>query len=338
MLNNQINQKMFRESMDRCCSGVKADPFLAGRVIATEKTEKGSSRKLSVRFVCIVAALVVLATAAVAGIELARYRVWYGGEVYELTVPQIYEEKPETYPGINESTEELNYTMSVLMSEVPDDEYAEAWFEYSMDGVNTTRSIRVHDKIKVFTSFREFREYMANVEYLTIPSWIPEDVAEEDFYAEVQFGLKSEEDDRLLWQGFDERNEKVQLTEEREEGSVHFRRYRFDGAAEIIKGYSLSVYSKSLGSLNAHGEVSSDGGMFTIDEGKTASPVRIPGMDDSLLVISPEPEWPNMHDLLMRRNLDGAELFGKDVQIEEIAYASNDGTDPECMLKMFSGK
>ena len=339
LLNKKINPKMFRESMDRCYSGVKADPYLAGRIIASEKEGTRTGRRLSVRFVCILAALVVLAAAAVAGIELAHHKVWSAdGEMHDFTVPQIYEEKPETYPGMSVSREELDNTMSVMMSEIPDDEYAVAWYEYSMDGVNTSRNLRTHAKVKVFTSFGEFREYMANVEYLTIPSWLPEDVAEDDFYAEVEFGLKSEADDQLTWDYYEEQNEKAQLIEEREEGPVHLRRYHFDEADEIIKGYTVSVYSESLHGLNVHGEVSTSGGVFTIEDDRTTRPVQIPGMDNSLLVISPNPEWPNMHELLMRRNLDTKALFGKDVEAEEIAYASTDGPEPECMLKMFGGQ
>ena len=338
-MNNKIDPKAFRESMDRCYSGVRGDPFLAGRIIASEKAGTSTGRRFSVRFVLILAALVILATAAVAGMELARSTVWsVDGEMHEFTVPEIYEEKPDTYPGMSVSREELNNTLSIMISEIPDDEYAVAWYEYSMDGVNTTKHTRTHNKIKTFTSFGEFREYMANVEYLTIPSWLPEDVGEEDFYAEIQFGLQSEEDDKIIWDDFEEKNEKAQLIEERTEGDVHLRRYHFDEADEIIKGYTVSVYSESLGALNAHGEVSTYGTVFTIEDDRTTRPAQIPGMDHALLVISPNPEWPTPHELLMRRNLDSKTLFGKDVEAEEIVYAATDGSEPECMLKMFAGE
>ena len=339
LLNKKINPKMFRESMDRCYSGVKADPYLAGRIIASEKEKTVTGRRLSVRFVCIVAALVVLAAAAAAGIELAHHQVWSAdGEMHDFTIPQIDEEKPETYPGMSESREDLNNAMSIMMSEIPDDEYAVVWYEYSMDGENTSKYVRPHEKVKVFTSFGEFRKYMAKVEYLTIPSWLPEDVAEEDFYAEVEIGLKSEEEGKLIWDDFEEKNEKAQLIEEREKGEIHLRRYHFDEADEIIKGYTVSAYSERFGALNAHGEVSSDGAVFTIDEDRTTRPVQIPGMDHSLLVISPHPEWPTPHELLMRRNLDTKAFFGKEVEAEEIVYAATDGSEPECMLKMFGGQ
>ena len=40
----------------------------------------------------------------------------------------------------------------------------------------------------------------------------------------------------------------------------------------------------------------------------------------------------------LSRNLDSKTLFGKDVEAEEIVYAATDGSEPECMLKMFAGE
>ena len=50
-MNEKIRPDEFRESMDRCLSGVKADPFLAGRVLASKEGEPAMKRKLSVSLV-----------------------------------------------------------------------------------------------------------------------------------------------------------------------------------------------------------------------------------------------------------------------------------------------
>ena len=45
-MNRKISPDMFRESLDRCSSGVHGDPFLAGRIIASGKEEVKMKRKL----------------------------------------------------------------------------------------------------------------------------------------------------------------------------------------------------------------------------------------------------------------------------------------------------
>ena len=342
-MNKKIDPKAFRESMDRCYSGVKGNPFLAGQIIASEKAENGANRTISVRFVSIVAVLVLLAVAAVAAATSMVYtKVWGigdGEELHDFSEQEIYAQEPESYPGISMSRERVDQLMNDLVYNCPEDEYVVAWIEYSLDGVNTTRTIKTHEKNKIFDSFEDFRQFMMNVEYMTIPSWIPEDLTEH-FYAEVHFGLKSEEkgNEQFLWEGMDEKNEKAQLIEEGTKGPVHFRRYHFDEADAIIKGYTLIMESEKLGNLTVNSLLSTYEDMFEIDEDATRRKVEIPGMDNALLVIKPDPEWPHPHDLLMRRFLDGAALFGTEMPVEEILYLGNDGSDPDCMVRMFSGK
>ena len=172
-MSKRINPEVFRESVDRTCSGVRANPFLAGRIMAEEKEEKGTGRKISIRFVTILSILVLAAVAAYAAIGMVYAPVWDGEEVREFGMPEIYAEQPYLGEGVNK--EELDDITWELVNSVGDDEYAEAWYEYSLDGENTTRSVRTHEKKKVFETYEEFRQYMTNVDYLTLPSWFPEE-------------------------------------------------------------------------------------------------------------------------------------------------------------------
>lgn len=197
-MSKRINPEVFRESVNRTCSGVRANPFLAGRIMAAEKEKTGTSRKISIRFVTILSILVLTAVAAYAAIGLVYSPVWDGEEVRQFGMPELYAEKPEIH------SRELDDIMWELLDTVGDDEYAEVWYEYSLDGENTTRMVRTHEKKKVFETYDEFRQYMMNVDYLTMPSWFPEET--EYFYAEAVMGLKADsgEEGSFLWQGFDE--------------------------------------------------------------------------------------------------------------------------------------
>ena len=191
--------------------------------------------------------LVLAAVAAYAAIGMVYAPVWDGEEVREFGMPEIYAEQPYLGEGVNK--EELDDITWELVNSVGDDEYAEAWYEYSLDGENTTRSVRTHEKKKVFETYDEFRQYMMNVDYLTMPSWFPEET--EYFYAEAVMGLKADsgEEDSFLWQGYGEENEKAHLIEERMEGQVHFRRYSFDEADTIVKGYMIDFGMKEGGRI-----------------------------------------------------------------------------------------
>ena len=65
-MNDKINANEFRESLDRHLSDMKADPWLAQRIIASERGEGKVKKKLSVSVILVVSLLLVLTTAALA--------------------------------------------------------------------------------------------------------------------------------------------------------------------------------------------------------------------------------------------------------------------------------
>ena len=330
-MSKRINPEVFRESVNRTCSGVRANPFLAGRIMAAEKEKTGTSRKISIRFVTILSILVLTAVAAYAAIGLVYSPVWDGEEVRQFGMPELYAEKPEIPSG------ELDDIMWELLDTVGDDEYAEVWYEYSLDGENTTRMVRTHEKKKVFETYDEFRQYMMNVDYLTMPSWFPEET--EYFYAEAVMGLKADsgEEGSFLWQGFDEENEKAHLIEERMEGQVHFRRYSFDEADTIVKGYMIDFGMKEGGRILVHSDLVTDT-LFGIPEDGEVRKVTAPGMSSGILVTVPEPEWPRTNELMMMRKLDAKTLFGTEDEVAEVVATAEEVLGPEVMMKLFGAE
>lgn len=330
-MSKRINPEVFRESVNRTCSGVRANPFLAGRIMAAEKEEKGTGRKISIRFVTILFILVLAAVAAYAAIGLVYSPVWDGEKVRQFGMPELYAEKPEIH------SRELDDIMWELLDTVGDDEYAEVWYEYSLDGENTTRMVRIHEKKKVFETYEEFRQYMTNVDYLTVPSWFPEET--EYFYAEAVMGLKADsgEEDSFLWQGYGEENEKAHLIEERMEGQVHFHRYSFDEADTIVKGYMIDFGMKEGGRILIHSDLQTDT-IYGIPEDGEVKKVTAPGMSSGILVTVPEPEWPRTNELLMMRNLDAKTLFGTEDEVAEVVTVAEEVLGPEVMMKLFGAE
>ncbi len=113
-MNDKINTNEFRESLDRHLSDMKADPFLAQRIIASEKEERPVKKKFSFAVVLAVAVLVIGAAVAIAEIvginvfelfgktdnryaELAPYTVL--NDVSEVSVSSV--ELGETKASIN---------------------------------------------------------------------------------------------------------------------------------------------------------------------------------------------------------------------------------------------
>ena len=77
-MNDKINANEFRESLDRHLSDMKADPWLAQRIIASERGEGKVKKKLSVSVILVVSLLLVLTTAALAVTGLYQVINWKG--------------------------------------------------------------------------------------------------------------------------------------------------------------------------------------------------------------------------------------------------------------------
>ena len=79
-MSNSLKPDEFRESVYRCFPGVKTDPFLAERIIASEKGETKMKKKISFSLAFVLVVLLVLAAAACAATVLNRQVNWQGGD------------------------------------------------------------------------------------------------------------------------------------------------------------------------------------------------------------------------------------------------------------------
>ena len=93
-MSKKYTRESFPESLDRRLSGFQADPWLAQRIIASEKGEK-PVKKLSFAAVLVIALLCILVTGAVAAamniFGLGDFFVQYAQET-GATLPENYEE------------------------------------------------------------------------------------------------------------------------------------------------------------------------------------------------------------------------------------------------------
>ena len=109
-MNRKISRTEFSESMDRHLSAVKADPWLAQRIIAAEGGEKPVARKWSASIVLAIALVAVLATGALAATLGAWGIIDFAGRYSDTYIPPKYEDciKPE---NVTAETEHLTCTI-----------------------------------------------------------------------------------------------------------------------------------------------------------------------------------------------------------------------------------
>ncbi|MBR5962071.1 MAG: hypothetical protein IKZ98_13895 [Clostridia bacterium] len=325
-MNEKIRPDEFRESMDRCLSGVKADPFLAGRVIASKEGETGMKKKLSLSLVFALVALLALGTVAYSATRLFR-SVNMKGEVVS-TEPPSYEDTDFFY-GSGMSAKETKELVEHTAMDVPDDVFCQAWYSSPKDGATY---LSTHPRMKKFTSYEEFLESMAGIDYLTLPAQLPEDYA--SFYAEIHMDCAY---------GYP-----LELLEEGENGPVRYVRYTYDESASVITGYILIFHyedqSKDIhisASLSGHGPES-----YILTDTESSDPVTIQGMDEALMLTMPG-HYSQLH---MERRFD----WEKQIRIHAPKKYNSDESDngfyryehvivsshnrsPEELLKIFNG-
>ena len=161
-MSEKIRPDEFRESMDRCLSGVKADPFLAGRVIASKEGEPRMKRKLSVSLVFALVALLALGTVAYSATILFR-SVNFDGEVVSTEPPR---DLNDCFYGSDMTAAETKALVEQTADDVPDDIYCQAWYSSPKDGATY---LSTHRRTKKCTSYEEFLECMKGVNNLHLP-------------------------------------------------------------------------------------------------------------------------------------------------------------------------
>ena len=325
-MNDKVTPDTFRDSMDRCFSDINGDPFLARRIIASGKGEKKVKLKPVIRFAIILAALFVLATAAYGAATIFfNGRAWGGaGVLSDFTM----------FDGLDnyELPAEAKRTMDRLLyeSNLPDEDYLDVRYKFA-DGFSTGNR---HEPVKYFESQDDFRRFMEDIDYLTLPTWLPEGKIT-DFYASVTFGLLSDDDDQLIWNDDDKIDPKAHVIEEGIENGVYYRHCRFDEADRIVTGYYFSICMDEYGRFTVSSAVPNS--IFLLADEDVIVHVSVPGMNDAILDYGQFADGTPETRLYMSRDFDSAR-FGMTEPVLEQIQVTSQTLDPDLMIRMFSGK
>ena len=135
-----------------------------------EQEEKIVKKKLSFSFVTVIAILLILVAVAYAATEVYhRISVNWKGEVIEEQEVYNPEPTPTPQPVMNET--EIRTKAEELLQTVTEDEYGTVSYT-SVDGTNLGGSGK--PRHKTLYSWEEFKQAMTNVNYLSLPVWIPD--------------------------------------------------------------------------------------------------------------------------------------------------------------------
>ncbi len=326
-MNRKISPDMFRESLDRCSSGVHGDPFLAGRIIASGKEEVKMKRKLFTSFALALAILFALAAVAYSASVIYR-KVNLKGETVETTESPLDMEYPEEARQYDELCDNL-------MNGVPDDECA--IFSVKLSNGNIIQ--QEHKKRVQFDSWDEFAAFMVDADHLSIPRWLPE---YKTFYARVEMDLRE-----------DRQYEELDY---RKEDPAVFKRYGFDDDSAVISGYVIYLdEDDEAACVEICSELSNCADrLFSIKDSETAEAVKVEGASDALLI-----RWfarNAVNSLNIRRELDEKiRLKNPGCVLQEVWELKNrtsqyfmdctdecisveSGRDADVLLKIFNGE
>ena len=359
-MSNSLKPDEFRESVYRCFPGVKTDPFLAERIIASEKGETKMKKKISFSLAFVLVALLVLAAAACAATVLNRQVNWQG-EPVETEAPD--------WPEFPTEEEDENIgIMNSLADSVPDGDYAYAWYDLPDTGYANE-----HPKQKNFTSFEEFRQYMADWSYLTVPAWLPEDVKTVSAKVILESRVNLEKD-ALEWElpenGIWSRKgtEAVYMPEDGEEGEtglddwstggyyrkieerkagkdgkVEFIHYTLDDADAVVTGYDLVLGFEDRPDIEvlSNLDISIGEHSFLVTADETVSNPEVEGMSDVLLITAPGGDTKDR--LFLHRNLESpveysdAGGLARRTTRENICIISYD-REPDELIRIITGE
>ncbi len=327
-MRDKISANEFRESLDRHLSDMKADPWLAQRIIASEKSEIIMKKKRYVGLIAAVTLLLALTTAAFAVTRLYRVINWQG-DVTRTVDPT------QTPASVSEQASDMDRLWESLrsfMSEIPDDETAYAWY-HGDDG--TIKCSEIRRTQKQFSSMGEFSAYLSGIQHLTVPASLPKGNVRE-FSGTVFMECKAFGQYDLIKSG--------------QSGSMRYNRFLIDESSAVATGYelSLSMEDGTLFSIRSEPMSTPYEEPIALREGETAQKVSVDGMN-ALLITAEAPEYPD--GLLLQRKLkDPVQL--KQLPFHDNLEESDDHTyqyeyitvwaynldDPEILLEFFSAE
>ena len=245
-------------------------------------------KKLSISVVGIIAIILVLTAVAYAATEVfQRISVNWKGDIIE--EQEVYNPEPTPTPQSVMNEAELSAKAEELLQTVTEDEYGTVSYT-SAEGTNLGGSGK--PRHKTLYSWEEFKQAMANVDYLSLPVWIPDEYEFQN--AILTLDCKADGEYKLL--------------EEHQEGTVTLKRFIVDDADSIITGYELFLrdsdedYHYIVVYSNLYPDSDTDEHSIGLLEGESAVVISIPGMDNALAIEGTNETKGN--SLLMRRSLD----------------------------------
>lgn len=325
-MNDRISANEFHDSLDRHLSDMKADPWLAQRIIASEKGEIKMKKKRYASLILAVALLLALTTVAFAVTRLYRVINWQGDVTRTVDPTQA----PASVSEHTADKDRLWESLRSFMSEIPDTETAYAWYN---DEDGTIKCAECHATQIQFSSMEEFSKYVSGNHHLTIPDSLPKENVK-NFSGKVFMECKA--------------FGKYDLIKSGQSGSMHYKRFLIDESSAIATGYELilSMEDGAVFSITSQPMSSPYEEPIALREGETAQKVSVEGMD-ALLITAEAPEYPD--GLLLQRKLkdpvklkqlpfrdDLEESDDNSYQYEYITIWAYYLNNPEILLKLFS--
>ena len=331
-MNKKISANEFRESLDRHASCLKANPWLAQGIIASEmKGETKVKRKWTTSVVIALLMILTLGTVAYGVTSLCRSVNWQG----EVTRTIEAEVTPEPSAEERKEIEAQWSRMQDFIDKLPEDEFVLAWYDTGTEEVDFSDPSKFAYKsmTKHFRNAEDFMEYMSGVTTVTAPVWFPE--------GQYEYLIA----DVFLYAGKDG---KYELVDEGADGPIHYIRYRVDEKDAVVSGYRLSISMTDRRGYSVSAELRPDGydDAAYLNDGEIVERVTVKGMDEALLLRNRES---GESDLTMRRKL--AEPVGLKVvpvrsDEEQIVECSHEvvscwgfeGVEPDELQKLFNGE
>ncbi len=323
-MNKKITANEFRETLDCHASDLKANPWLAQSIIASEM--KGGTkvqRKWTTSLV--IALLIILTLATVAyGVSTMFRVVNWDGEVTKKEIPESVITREEDNP--------LYGKLWRFMEKVPDNQMARAWFD-SEDGNSYNSADKQVEKH--FNCAEDFLEYMSGFTSLTVPARFPEGEYV-SFDATVTLVCRD--------------TGKLELQSTGDDGPIHYFIFSMDEADAVPCQYFVVIRMKDgteyrMQSLLWYKEEEDATGL---NEGETFEKVTARGMDGALVIRNHQNAGDRDVVMIRRmdepvgwKTLDSAEPYKEFTGYfdnERIWMWGPEETDPMELVKMFNGE
>ena len=277
-MNEKISANEFRESLDRHLSDMKADPWLAQRIIDSVKGEEQMKKKPAISLALVLVMLFGITAVAFAANEVYKMiTIDQNGEIVEKQDVEIqpgHAAEQEPVPAEDEALKAGEF-----LSAAPEDQYAQVYIDDQGWMKVPQQTIGIES---------EFNLLIDGCDHLTRPTAVPE-----GYYF----------DRAVVFLGCDGTGD--YLSEEFREGEDgYFARYSIADGFEVIIGYDVTYRNEQGQFINICDELSEyngdEGHLFSFPEGYSYHSLNLPGMEYSFGLAGSGRNHVNM-----MRSLDG---------------------------------